>query len=96
MLKKFSLLCLIFIISLGFYHNTYSQSQSEYALIQVPVQENPLIWKFTKSEALQEFGFQMFINPLSASQSYVMDPSYYLWSGMAFELEQDDIFRVFR
>jgi hypothetical protein len=87
MIKKFSLICLFLTVSLGFYNNGHSQLPSEYALIRVPVQENPEIWKMTKSEALQAFETQLFINPLSASQSYVMTPWYELWSGVAFELD---------
>ncbi|MDH4222306.1 MAG: hypothetical protein OEV55_02075 [candidate division Zixibacteria bacterium] len=87
MIKKLSLICLFLTVSLGFYNNGHSQPPSEYALIPVPVQENPEIWKMTKSEALQAFETQLFINPLSASQSYIMDASYNLYSGMLFELD---------
>ena len=88
MIKKISLISILLIFSSGFFMNVFSQSQSEYALIRRKVMEYPEIWKMTKSEAMTQFdGKQLFINPLSASQSYVMTPWYELWSGVAFELD---------
>jgi len=87
MLRKIILILVIPVFSLSFYVNGIGQSPSEYALIRRKVMEYPEIWKMTKSEAMTQFGKQLFINPLSASQSYVMDPTYYLYSGMAFQLD---------
>jgi hypothetical protein len=88
MIKKISLISILLIFSSGFFMNVFSQSQSEYALIRRKVMEYPEIWKMTKSEAMTQFdGKQLFINPLSTSQSYIMDPSYFLYSGVAFDLD---------
>lgn len=87
MIRKISAVLIILIVSLGFYVEGFSQSPSQYALIRRPVLENPLIWKMTKSEAWAQFGSQLIINSVSAAQSYIMNPSYYLYSGMAFELD---------
>jgi hypothetical protein len=64
-----------------------AQSQSEYALIREPVFQNPLIWKLTRSVANSYWDIDLFSSPRSSAQSYIMSPSYELYTGVAFNLD---------
>jgi hypothetical protein len=91
MSRKVNLIILIILVTLFFIFikNGFCQSPSQYALIKRPVMKDPLIWKFTKGVTNYYFGKKLFYNPHSASQSYVMDLTYYLYSGVGFELDND-------
>lgn len=87
MTKRISFIQFILLFLLVFHQIGLCQSQSQYALIRRPVFTNPLIWKLTKSVAWSEWGVQLFIDPASVAQSYIMSPSYELYSGTAFFLD---------
>lgn len=87
MWKKTNLIWLVMLAILSPIRNGLCQSPSQYALIQRPVMQNPLIWKLTKNVANNLWQKNLFYNHSSAAQSYVMTPWYELWSGMAFELD---------
>ncbi len=87
MTRKISIVIIIFLLFSVSSEIGQCQSPSQYALIQRPVMENPLIWKLTKFQTDSLWSKSLFYNPVSASQSYIMDPTYYLYSGMAFELD---------
>jgi len=87
MTRKINLVIIVFLFLFTFSEMGFSQSPSQNALVQRPVMQNPLIWKFTKSVAYNLWQKNLFYNHISTAQSYVMDPSYYLYSGMAFELD---------
>jgi len=82
-----TLVLITLMLLLIFSKTGFCQSPSQYALIQRPVMQNPLIWKLTKNVAYNLWQKNLFYNHLSAAQSYVMTPWYELWSGMAFELD---------
>jgi len=65
----------------------HCQSQSQFALIQRPVFENPLISKLTRNETNTLWGVDLFGNSPSAAQSYIMTPGYELWSATSFHLD---------
>lgn len=67
----------------------HAQSESEYALIRRPVFQNPMIWKLTKDVTNTYWDIDLFGFPRAAAQSYIMTPSYDLWSGVAFSLDRD-------
>jgi hypothetical protein len=87
MTKRINFIWIILLLCLVVYNIGLCQSQSQYALIRRPVFTNPLIWKLTKSVAWSEWGVQLFIDPASVAQSYIMSPSYELYSGTAFFLD---------
>lgn len=90
MFRGVNIICFVsIIIILLIGTNGICQSPSVYALIPLPVMENPTIWKMTKSLTNSLWGKNLFSNPYSASQSYVMDTLYNLYTGVSFELDHD-------
>lgn len=87
MTKRINFIWLILLFCLVFCERGLSQSQSEYALIRRPVYYDPLIYKWTSTEVWNQWGVQLFINPVSTAQSYVMTPDYELWSAVSFHLD---------
>ncbi len=87
MANKTNLVLIVLLLLLVFSETGLCQSQSQYALIQIPVFENPLIWKLTKYETNTLWGVDLFGNQASVAQSYVMTPDYELWSGVSFHLD---------
>ncbi len=65
------------------------QEQSEFALIREPFFTNPLIWKMTKGVTNTHWGKDLFGTPQSACQSYIMSPSYELYTAMSFQVDRD-------
>ena len=63
------------------------QSQSEYALIRRKVFGNPVIWKLTRSVTNTYWDIDLFSSPRSSAQSYIMDPSGELYTGVSFKLD---------
>ena len=57
-------------------------SQSENALIRKPVFKTPVIWKMTRDVTETYWDVRLFNNPISSSQSYIMSPSYDLFTGV--------------
>ena len=65
-----------------------AQSPSDYALIRLPVFENPTTWKLTRQFANDSWGVDRFHFPVSGAASYVASPSYVLFSGVSFHLDR--------
>ena len=87
MIKRINFIWVILLLCLVFYDTGLCQSQSQYALIRRPVYYDPVIWKWTSVETWNQWGVQLFINPVSAAQSYVMTPDHELWSAVSFHLD---------
>jgi hypothetical protein len=81
------------ILVLVFCDMAVPQGQSEHALIQLPVMvtSDPpdTVWKMNKADAASRLGTQLFIDQVSAALSFYMTPypSYELWSGVSFHLD---------
>ncbi len=87
-MKRDIKLVFLTIIVMSIWHCTlHSQTESEYALIRLPVFQNPPIWKITRSVTNTYWNIDLFSSPRSAAQSYIMTPSYDLWSGVSFHLD---------
>lgn len=87
MRKRIHFIWIVLLFCFVFCETGLSQSQSEYALIRRPVYYDPLIWRWTSTETWNQWGVQLFVNPVSVAQSYVMNPDYELWSGVSFHLD---------
>jgi len=91
MRKRIHLIWIILLFSFIFSETGVPQSQSEYALIQLPVLVDPpdTVWKMNQSDASSRLGTQLFIDQVSAALSFFMTPypSYELWSGVSFHLD---------
>ncbi|MCJ7577625.1 MAG: hypothetical protein MUO91_04160, partial [candidate division Zixibacteria bacterium] len=87
MAKRINFLWFTFLFLLVLHEIGLCQSQSQYALIRRPVYYDPVLWKWTSAEAWNQWGVQLFINPVSTAQSYVMTPDYELWSAVSFHLD---------
>ena len=87
MIKKINFIWAILLCCFVFCETGLCQSQSEYALIRRPVYHNPLIWKWTSTETWNQWGIQLFINPVSTAQGYIMTPDDALWTAVSFHLD---------
>ena len=79
----------ILLLLAAFYELGLTQSQSEYALIRLPVFKNPLIWKMTRDVTNTYWDISLFSSPRAGANSYIMTPSHELRSGVGFSLETD-------
>jgi len=77
----------ILLLLAAFYELGLTQSQSEYALIRRKVFGNPVIWKLTRSVTNTYWDIDLFSSPRATAQSYIMDPSGELYTGISFKLD---------
>ncbi|MCJ7507654.1 MAG: dockerin type I domain-containing protein [candidate division Zixibacteria bacterium] len=87
MIRKPNLILVTLLFLFVSFENSFSQSPSQYALIKRPVFQNPLIWKLTKSVTNSLWGKNLFGDPHSAVQSYMMNSQYELLSAVGFQLD---------
>jgi hypothetical protein len=91
MMKKINLVLILLLFLFVFSEKGHCVSQSQYALIKRPVFTNPEIWKLTKDVTNNLWGIDLYCDPRSSAQSYVIDPSPPPWtllSGMDFNVDQ--------
>lgn len=70
--------------------NALAQSESDYALVQIPFFSNPvIIWNLNKYVTNAYLEVDLFGKPRASSQSYVYHPVDGLRSGMSFQIDRD-------
>lgn len=86
--KTLTILAAVLMVS-SWYCNALAQSESDYALVQIPFFSDPIIWNLNKFVTNAYLEVDLFGKPRAASQSYVYHPSYGLLSGMSFQIDRD-------
>lgn len=88
MRTAFILVSSIFILSVAISQTGMTQSQSDFALIKRPVFTNPLTWKLTTSITNQHWNVDLYSFPRSIALSYIASPSYVIYTGVSFTLDE--------
>lgn len=88
MIRRIHFVWVVLLICLLVHQKGFCQGESFHALIQRTVQENPTVWKWTKSVAWEQWETQLFIDSRSEAQGYMMDSEYQLFSAASFHLDK--------
>lgn len=87
--KKILKLFAVMLIVSSWYCSVSAQSESDYALLQIPFFSDPFIWNLNKTVTNGYLEVDLFGKPRASAQSYVYHPVDGLKSGMSFQIDRD-------